>query len=125
MMLVGQDQKCLGALIVPNFEALQQWALSQNLSLRLPQNVSPGNPPPASGTREIDLSSPEIDNLFRQELNREVKNRPGYRPDDRIGPFSLLSEPFSMENGMLTQTLKMKRPVITERYGDRIDKMFV
>ena len=125
MMLVGQDQKCLGAVIVPNFEALQQWAVSQNLSLRLPEKGSPDNPPPAAGTREIDLSSPEIDNLFRQELNREVKNRPGYRPDDRIGPFCLLSEPFTMENGMLTQTLKMKRPVITERYGDRIDKMFV
>ncbi len=124
MMLVGQDQKCLGALIVPNFEALQKWAESQNLYLRLPESVSADSRPP-SGTIEIDLSSPDIENLFRQELNREVKNRPGYRPDDRVGPFYLLSEPFSMENGMLTQTLKIKRPVITEHYGDRIDKMFV
>jgi long-chain acyl-CoA synthetase len=53
-----------------------------------------------------------------------VKDRPGYRPDDRIGPFRLILEPFSIENGMLTQTLKIRRPVVQERYRDMIDGMF-
>ena len=53
-----------------------------------------------------------------------MKDRPGYRPDDRIGPFRFVLEPFSMENGLLTQTLKVKRPVVTERYRDMIDAMF-
>jgi long-chain acyl-CoA synthetase len=53
-----------------------------------------------------------------------VQNRPGYRADDRIGPFRLIQEQFSMENGMLTQTLKIKRPVVTEHYRDMIDGMF-
>lgn len=110
IMLVGQDQKSLGALIVPNLEALEQWATSQNIELKV-DSLS-------------DLNSKTIQNLFRQELNREVKNRPGYRPDDRIGPFELVLEPFSMENGMMTQTLKIKRPVVTERYRDIINKMF-
>jgi long-chain acyl-CoA synthetase len=39
IMLVGQDQRLLGALIVPNLEALQQWAASQNLCLDLPEEV--------------------------------------------------------------------------------------
>jgi long-chain acyl-CoA synthetase len=39
IMLVGQDQRSLGALIVPNLEALQQWATSQNLHLRLPEQI--------------------------------------------------------------------------------------
>lgn len=65
-----------------------------------------------------------IQGLFRQELNREVQNRPGYRPDDRVGPFKLILEPFSIENGLMTQTLKLRRHVVTERYRDIINAMF-
>ncbi|PSN10443.1 long-chain fatty acid--CoA ligase, partial [filamentous cyanobacterium CCP5] len=117
IMVVGQDQRSLGALIVPNLEALQRWADNQSLQL-----VGPGEP--ASDPRAITFEDDRIQKLIRAELNREVKDRPGYRPDDRIGPFQLLSEPFSMENGMLTQTLKVRRPVVTERYRGMIDAMF-
>jgi long-chain acyl-CoA synthetase len=116
IMLVGQDQRSLGALIVPNLEALQQWATSQNLPL---PNI-PTEPPQTN----IDLDSKEVQNLFRAELNREVQNRPGYRPDDRIGAFKLILEPFSVENGMMTQTLKIRKPVVTEHYRDIINGMF-
>ena len=106
IMLVGQDRKFLGALIVPNTEALAAWAKQMNR------------------VGAIDMESKAVEDLIRQELAREVKNRPGYRPDDRIGPFRLIREPFSIENGMMTQTLKIKRPVVTERYRDIIDGMF-
>jgi long-chain acyl-CoA synthetase len=102
--LVGQDQRSLGALIVPNLDALQKWA-----------NLPDGS---------VDLTSKAVEELFRQELTREVKDRPGYRSDDRIGPFRLIAEPFSIENGLLTQTLKIRRPVVTERYRGMIDEMF-
>lgn len=125
MMLVGQDQKYLGALIVPNFEALEKWAASQNLQLQLPAGVvtASENQPATSGS-EIDLDSDMVQELFRKELNREVKNRPGYRPDDRIGVFRLITESFSIENGLMTQTLKIKRPVVSDRYHDLINEMF-
>ncbi len=125
IMLVGQDQRSLGALIVPNLEALQQWAASQNLHLYLPDSV-PNQPatPTQEFRKTIDLDSKEVQNLFRTELNREVQNRPGYRPDDRIGSFKLILEPFSVENGMMTQTLKIRRPIITERYRDIINGLF-
>jgi long-chain acyl-CoA synthetase len=110
IVLVGQDQKSLGALIVPDLEALQSWAIDRNIKLDL---TSPTNP-------DIDRT---ID-LFREELNREVKNRPGYRTDDRIAVIKLISEPFSIENGLLTQTLKIRRPVVMERYHDMINEMF-
>lgn len=125
IMLVGQDQRSLGALIVPNIEALQQWAAAQNLALRLPNAVSSQSAaPPEEFRTAIDLHSKEVQSLFRSELNREVKNRPGYRADDRIGPFELILEPFSLENGMMTQTLKIRRPVVMERYHDIIIGMF-
>jgi long-chain acyl-CoA synthetase len=104
ILLVGQDQKYLGALIVPNSEALQQWADSQNLPL--------------------DLEHDRIKDLIRTELTREVKNRPGYRADDRIAVIKTILEPFSIENGLLTQTLKIRRLVVMERYQDMINEMF-
>ncbi|BAS55225.1 Long-chain-fatty-acid--CoA ligase [Leptolyngbya boryana NIES-2135] len=100
IMLVGQDQKVLGALVVPNMEALEQWG-------------------------STDLNSSSVQDLFRGELARLVKDRPAYRPDDRIGCFRLLSEPFSIENGLLTQTLKIRRNVVMERYQGMIDEMFL
>ncbi|KJH72939.1 AMP-binding protein [Aliterella atlantica] len=112
IMLVGQDERLLGALIVPNLEALQAWADNQNLQLDL-------LPSP-----ETALNSKVIQDLYRQELTREVQNRPGYRADDRIGPFKFILEPFSLENGMMTQTLKIKRSVVMERYHDIINGMF-
>jgi len=115
IMLVGQDQKALGALIVPNLEALEQRATERQLSLPVPI---------AEHLSRIDWEDEAIVNLFRQELNREVKNRPGYRPDDRIATFRLILEPFSVENGTMTQTLKIRRPVVRERYRDMIDGMF-
>jgi long-chain acyl-CoA synthetase len=119
IMLIGQDQRSLGALIVPNVEALEKWAASQNLILDThnDQEIS-------SSSQKIDLESKIIQDLFRQELNREVQNRPGYRPDDRIGTFKLIVEPFSIENGLMTQTLKVRRHIVTERYRDIIDGIF-
>lgn len=117
IMLVGQDERSLGALIVPNLEALEKWAESQNLKLSTQDDHT------GSTSQKIDLESKIIQDLYRQELNREVKNRPGYRADDRIGPFTLILEPFSIENGMMTQTLKIRRHVVMERYRDIIRKL--
>ncbi|MFN6476479.1 AMP-dependent synthetase/ligase [Nostoc sp. DedQUE07] len=119
IMLIGQDRRSLGALIVPNVEALEKWAASQNLTLD-----TLGDRMTSSDSQKIDLESRMIQDLFRQELNREVQNRPGYRPDDRIGTFKLILEPFSIENGLMTQTLKVRRHIVTERYRDIIDGMF-
>ena len=111
MMLVGQDEKSLGALIVPNIEALEVWLLNQNSSI-LNSDIN------------ANLNNRIIRDLFREELNREVRNRPGYRRDDEIIVFELISEPFTIENGLLTQTLKVRRNVVTERYRDAIANLF-
>ena len=62
--------------------------------------------------------------MLDRGLNREMHDRPGYRRDDEIFNFLLLSEPFSIENGLLTQTLKVRRNVFTERYADAIEQLF-
>ena len=107
IMLVGQDQKVLGALIVPNIEVLEQWSAEKGYS------------------GEVDLASPAVQELFKTELTKRVKDRPGYRSDDRICAFRLLAEPFTIDNGLLTQTLKVRRNVVTDRYADIISGLFV
>lgn len=119
IMLVGQDEKTLGAIIVPNLDAIRQWAEQQGLQIQLPESM-----PVTSDDEPSTLHNPDVHRLLRNELNREVKSRPGYRPDDRIGPFCLVLEPFSIENGMLTQTLKIRRAVVMDRYRGMIDGMF-
>lgn len=99
IMLVGQDQKVLGALVVPNLEIL------------------------AAG-KTPDLKSQAVQDLFRQELTRLVKERPGFRADERIGAFRLLDEPFTVENGCLTQKLSLRRNVVIERYQNIVNDMF-
>ncbi|MBW4509117.1 MAG: AMP-binding protein [Scytonematopsis contorta HA4267-MV1] len=114
IMLVGQDQKSLGALVILNLEALEAWLLSKNQ-------------PAVNGEidlNKIDLNNQMIRDLIREELNREVRNRPGYRRDDEIIVFEIISEPFTIENGLLTQTLKIRRNVVTDRYQEVISKMF-
>jgi long-chain acyl-CoA synthetase len=114
IMLVGQDQKSLGALIVPNLEALEAWLLSNNQISNHQLAVN----------SEIDLNTQMIRDLLRQELKREVSNRPGYRRDDEIIVFEVIAEPFTMENGLLTQTLKIRRNVVMDRYEGLIRQMF-
>jgi len=110
IMLVGQDQKFLCALIVPNLPALEaEQLLPANSQLAEVQDL---------------LNSDSIRNLYREELQREVKNRPGYRPDDRIGNFAFLPEPFSVENGMMTQTFKVKRNVVMKHYEALIASLY-
>jgi long-chain acyl-CoA synthetase len=112
IMLVGQDQKQLGALIVPNFEAILIDAEAAGIA------VKPDQTPP------IALDTPELIKLLRRELDREVRDRPGFRTDDRIGPIRVIAENFSIDNGQMTQTLKIKRPVVTDRYHELIEAMF-
>ncbi len=111
IMLVGQDQKALGALIVPNIEALKNWSKAENLKLDFT-------------SLENILEQEIIVEKYRQELAQQIKNRPGYRPDDQIKNLKLILEPFSLENGMMTQTLKVKRNVVMEHYRDIIVGMF-
>ena len=119
IMLVGQDQKMLGALIVPNLDMLKSWAEDQNLHLNIPSKDELKNV-----LADNDLYSQSIQDLYRKELKKEVQNRPGYRSDDLIKTFDFILEPFSIENNMMTQTLKMKRLVIMKHYQVIIDKMF-
>ena len=97
VMLVGQDRKQLGALLVPREEPFGAWAASQGLQ------------PPGDARAD-----PALLRALTRECNRILAARPGSRPDERLGGVALVA-PFSIENGLLTQTLKQRRDRITAR----------
>jgi long-chain acyl-CoA synthetase len=109
MMLVGQDQKALAALIYPNIEMLQSWAKSQGLP---------------SEAESALLSRDTVRELILAEMQQRIRNTPGYRPDHKVVDFRFIPEAMSIENGLLTQTLKMRRLQVTERYQDLITEMY-
>ncbi len=109
VMLVGQDERQLGALLVPNVENILLWASKRDLYLK------------------EDLGAPmgdrELRKLLQRELNQLLASRKGSRPDERICGVALV-KPFSIENGLLTQTLKQRRDKISERDYVEIEKIF-
>ncbi|MGC6482272.1 MAG: AMP-binding protein [Synechococcus sp.] len=100
VMLVGQDEKQLAALAVPHVPAIQAWAADQGLVLEEDLGGSPGHP--------------ALLKLLRGEFNRLLAGRGGARSDERLVGVGLV-QPFTLENGLLTQTLKQRRDRIAER----------
>lgn len=106
-VVVGQDQKALGVLIVPNKDALEH-------------DVAKGD----WNVQGDTVTGDAVRNLYRKELDRLITRENGCRPTDRIATLQILAEPLTPDNGMLTQTMKVRRHVIAERYKGVIDALF-
>jgi len=103
VQLLGQDQKNLSALIVPNLEFIENKFSEKNL-IQINQNF-------------------EIKKYFKSEINSLLKNRSGSRLEEQIIDL-IFVEPFSLENNLLTQTLKQKRKEIEKKYDLEIKEMY-
>ena len=104
VMVVGQDRKQLGALLVPRPEALEAFAQ-------------------AGATNGSALEGDALLRALTRECNRLLSQRPGSRPDERLAGVALV-EPFTLENGLLTQTLKQRRDRIAQRDGAAIAAIY-
>ena len=105
-VLIGDRRKFLSALIVPNFEKLEAWALSSGVKFR---------------DRDTLVKNPKVLSLVKQAI--DILN--GDEPHERqIRAFTLLTDDFTIEGGELTPTMKIKRRVVAEKYRDVIDRMY-
>ena len=107
-VLVGQDKKGLGALIVPNIEKLKEYVLEKF-----------GIP---SHTEEHLLNNEEIQEKIRKELNKELEPAKGFKPYERLHKITFLKQEFLLGEE-LTNTLKKKRHVIESKYREVINKL--
>ncbi len=100
VMLVGQDEKHLGVLVVPNVENILPWAKANGLNVDKGLGGSPGDD--------------DLRKQLRAEINLLLSQRTGSRPDERVISVALVA-PFTIENELLTQTLKQRRDRIASR----------
>ncbi|WP_207481397.1 AMP-dependent synthetase/ligase [Arenibaculum pallidiluteum] len=105
VMVSGDRRPYLVALVVPDRETALAWARRHD---------HPG-----------DMAQLADDAEFRKVVGEAIErvNR-GLAPLERIRRFAMLPEPFSVENGELTPTLKIRRHVIRQRYMDRLDALY-
>ena len=109
VMLVGQDERQLGALVVPRVEAIGAWAAEKGLPLPDDLGGQPGDP--------------ALLKLLISECNALLRQRVGSRGDERLAGVALV-DPFSIENGLLTQTLKQRRDRISQRDAAAIAALY-
>lgn len=103
-MVVGQDEKHLGALIVPCLSALQQQGF-----------VAP--------TLEAAVADEAIQRLIGTEVRRLVSREQGFKPFETIQEWRFVTKPFEVGDE-LTSTFKPKRHVITEKYENLIGEIY-
>ncbi|MCG8372993.1 MAG: long-chain fatty acid--CoA ligase [Balneolales bacterium] len=106
LVVVGEAQNFMAALIVPDFEALEKFAKENGISF---ENAA-----------ELVKHS-DIQNLFKGEVRSFSKELASH---EKIRDFRLLSNEFTIETGEITPTLKVKRRVISEKFADEIQDMF-
>ena len=105
-VLIGDKRMFLSALIVPDFEAIKEYADSHNIKYDNPEEL-------------VDVK--EVYDLIEKELHRFHKSLANY---EKVRKFALLTKPFSIEGGEITPSLKLKRKVIEERYRNLIEEMY-
>lgn len=105
-ILIGDRRMFLSALIVPDYEAIKEYADSNNI--------------PYKDETEL-VEKKEIYDMMEKELAQFQKNLANY---ERVRKFALLDKPLTLEGGEITPTLKIRRNVIEERYKNLIEGMY-
>ncbi|HEY4651312.1 MAG TPA: long-chain fatty acid--CoA ligase [Pontibacter sp.] len=106
IMVVGEQQKFVGALIVPAFQALKDWYTNQ------------GKPYPGN---EAVTQDKQIKALIREAINNYNQQ---FNPVEQVKKFVLMPYQWTIESGELTPTLKLKRKIILEKYKNLIGSMY-
>lgn len=107
-MIVGQDQKYLGALIVPNDEKLTEFAKESGI-----QYIE---------TDEL-VEHPEVQDRVRQEIQGLVNTKRGFKMFEQVFRFRLLTKHFEVGRE-LTHTLKIRRDIVHDLYRTEIADLF-
>jgi len=105
-IIIGDQRKYVTALIIPDFDELKKYASGHGI--------------PFENVRDL-CAKPSIIELFDARIGAIQNEFANY---EQIKRFTLMPEPFTIDSGELTNTLKMKRLFIVEKYRSVIDKMY-
>ncbi len=107
-VVVGQDQRYLGALIVPNRENLELWAREKHISFSLYEDL---------------LAAVEVKRFIQAEIDARVNARTGFRPCERVFKSVLLPESFQ-QGREINGKLEVMRYKIPKLYESEIASLF-
>ena len=106
MMVVGAEQKFVGALIVPSIPNLREWMQHKGIPFT---------------TAEDAVNNPKVLDLYRELVDSFNKF---FNHVEQIKKFELLPNEWTIDTGELTPTLKLKRKVIMEKYKAAIERIY-
>jgi long-chain acyl-CoA synthetase len=106
MIIVGADQKFVGALIVPSFVHLKDWMKKNNIPFT---------------SNEDATQNPQVLALYKDLVNKDNES---FNHVEQVKKFELIPNEWTIDTGELTPTLKLKRKVIMEKYKEVIDKIY-
>lgn len=103
---IGNDRKFISMLIVPDFKELKSWAKDNYINITSTDTL---------------ISLPEVKDLYAKIIKKQTGHLARY---EQIKKFTLLPKAFTIEQGHLTNTLKIRRKVINEIYASQIEAMY-
>ncbi|AZA77410.1 long-chain fatty acid--CoA ligase [Chryseobacterium sp. G0186] len=106
IMLVAEGRQFVSALIVPNFEFLQDYVKKNNI--------------PFTNWEET-VKNEKIINLYKEKVKELQNHLSDY---EKVKKFTLMPAEFDINTGEITPTLKVKRNVVLKKYADIIEKMY-
>jgi long-chain acyl-CoA synthetase len=106
ILALGGDKPFVTALVTPAFDELKSYAVETRLQYRDNKDL---------------VAHPEILKLMRREIDEKQTMLAKH---ERVRRFTLLPEPFSIEGGELTPTLKVRRKIVEEKYKVLIEEMY-
>lgn len=104
--VIGDERKFVTALVVPNLSQVRAWADANHID--------------TSDTEKL-LRDPRLMEMLMTEIDELQKDLATYEQIKRI---TLLPEHFSLEKGEITNTLKVRRPVVAKHYAKEIEAMY-
>lgn len=104
--VVADQRKFVSALVVPEFRLVEEWARDHNIGF---------------ASREELCANDKVKHMMMDRINTLQQTLAHYEQIKRI---TLVAHHFSMESGELTNTLKLRRPIIYKNYKESIDKMY-
>lgn len=105
VMVIGEGRPYLVALVVPDSSTLSR----MNAELGI-----------ATGASDL-YADPHLTSQVLQRVQNRLRTFPGYAKLHRVG---LIEEPWSIENSMMTPTLKLRRDRILARHGSLVDRLY-
>lgn len=104
--VIGDQRKYVTAIIIPAFEALKEYARKKKIAFRSIDELIQNN---------------DIKKMIEERIEQLQKGLANF---EKIKRFTLLPKEFTIESGELTNTLKLRRPVINNRYAHEIEAMY-